>query len=306
MLLFLLLFKTLPAFFLSLMAFPIGFCYFLFSKKSRTQSQRFLKRWAAFAKTQTTDGKVPRLSALQHIVAFALTLVEKTQAWGGRVPFERMRFHGEDVRQLWGGLEKGKGAVMLCSHLGNVELLRALADARHIGVSKEVGFISVMDNVSPSFARLLHSLNPRSSLKILPTQNMGPATIFALQEEIQNGGLVFVAADRTSAQNPKHFFSLPFLGANAPFPHGPFLLAALLQAPVYAVFALRQKPLSPLPNYNLYIYRLHEGLQEGQPELSRKQRYALMHTWAQKYAALLQSHLVQQPYQWYNFYEFWE
>jgi len=304
MVLFFLLFKILPAFLLSLMAYPIGFCYFLFSKKSRSHSQHFLRRWASF--TSPPPARPPQLSSLKHIVSFGLTLVEKTQAWGGKLPSQRVRFHGEDVHHLWAALENGRGAVMLCSHLGNVELLRALADSRLIGVHKEVAFTSLMDKVSPSFQNLLYSLNPRSSLKILPTQNIGPASIFALQKEIQLGGLVIVAADRTSAQNPNHFLHLPLLGANAPFPRGPFLLSALLEAPVYAVFALRQNALSPLPNYNMYIYRLDEVHTPSPPqEMSRKQRNLLIESWAHKYASLLQTHLLAQPYQWYNFYNFW-
>ncbi|MCL2012845.1 MAG: hypothetical protein FWG75_08680 [Cystobacterineae bacterium] len=340
MVLFFLLFKTLPSFLLRLMAYPIGFCYFLFSKNAKAESKRFLQRYAAYAsslqhkslnppaewgtastehglgpmlgggtsgskgrKKNTHPREVGKLSALKHMVAFALTVIEKTQAWGGKIPLRRIHFQGEEVATLVAALEKGRGAVLLCSHLGNAELLRALADHQYTGVSREIAVSSVLDNVSPFFSRLLSTLNPRSSLKLIHAQSIGPNSIILLKEEIERGGLAVIAADRTSAQNRNNCFSLPFLGAQAPFPKGPFLLAALLEAPVYAVFALRQKNLSPRPEYNMHVHRL--GSIEGIHPASRKERNKTMENWARHYAALLEAHLLENPYQWYNFYDFW-
>jgi predicted LPLAT superfamily acyltransferase len=291
--LFFFLFRVLPPFLFSLASYPVGFCYFLFSKKARRQSRYFLARAAAFT------GR--KLSVLKHIIAFALTMVEKAEAWGGRVPFKRIHFQDDDSAVLIEELEQGKGAALLCSHLGNAELLRALADYRRTGVSREISVTSIVDfEVTPFFNRMLERLNPRSSLKIISANAVGPDSVIALKEEIERGGLAVIAGDRTSAHTNKTFH-LSFLGKDAPFPRGAFLLAALLDAPVYAVFALRRNDLSPLPDYDMRVRRIDSGSRAH----TRRERRAAAEEMARRFAALLEDHCLQHPYQWYNFYDFW-
>ena len=289
--------KLLPSFLLSLVSYPVGFCYFLFSKKGRLESRSYLNRFELYKDTW-------HLSVLKHINAFALTLVEKIQAWGGKISFKRIHFQDDDIVTLIGQLEQGKGSVLLCSHLGNAELLRALADFRRTGVSRDIQVTSIIDiEVTSRFNRLLSVLNPRSSLKIINARNINPGSIIALKEETEKGGLAVIAADRTSAENWENVFKLPFLGADASFPQGPFLLAALLEAPVYAVFALRRKDLSPIPDYSMHVHLLGNGQYE---KVSRSARYNTMENWAKQFSTLLEGYLLDHPYQWYNFYDFWE
>ncbi|MDR2073678.1 MAG: hypothetical protein LBP60_09645 [Spirochaetaceae bacterium] len=333
------LFRLLPPPLLSLLAYPVGLGYFLFSKKSRVESRRFLDRLAAFRKhtgTAWAAGRPgrKRLSALGHISAFALTVVEKAQAWRGNIPFKRIHFQDDDIKSLINGLEQGRGAVLLCSHLGNTELLRALADYHRTGVSRDIPVTSIVDfEVTPFFNRMMAKLNHRALLKIISANSIGPDSIVALQEETDRGGLAVIAGDRTPAHTRGRFFSIPFLGAEAPFPQGPWLLGALLEAPVYAVFALRRKDLSPAPDYDMHVHRLQDPAPQEPPRNSqgpqdggafaedrekaaagsgaeysgpsRKERTRLMEGRARQFAALLEGYCLQHPYQWYNFYNFW-
>ncbi|MDR2211843.1 MAG: hypothetical protein LBO65_10340 [Spirochaetaceae bacterium] len=327
--LFFFLFRLLPPKLLSILAYPVGFCYFLFSRNSRRESRRFLGRLeicrapgphggpsktsdrAFFSPANSEAPAGKGLSALGHITAFALAVVEKAQAWAGRIPFKRIHFQDDDITALIGGLEQGKGAVLLCSHLGNTELLRALADYRHTGVSRDIPVTSIADfEVTPFFNRMVAKVNPRSLLKIISANSIGPDSIVILKEEIEQGGLAVIAGDRTSTHNRRRIFSIPFLGVEAPFPQGPWLLAALLEAPVYAVFALRRRDLSPAPDYDMHVHRLapdpaprEKSPAESGP--SRKERARRMENWARQFAALLEGHCLQHPYQWYNFYDFW-
>jgi predicted LPLAT superfamily acyltransferase len=305
--LFFFLFRVLPPFLLSLCAYPVGFCYFLFSRTAREESRRFLGRAAAFRGQNGRSGSASLgggggRSAAGHIIAFALSLVEKAEAWGGRVPFKRIHFQNDDVTALIDGLERGTGAALLCSHLGNTELLRALAGFRRTGVSRDISVTSVADfEVTPFFNRMLAKLNPRSSLKIVSANAAGPDFVITLQEETARGGLAVIHGDRTSAHTGGKFFPVPFLGKTARFPVGPFLLAALLEAPVYAVFALRRKDLSPLPDYDMHVRRLGAGNSAA----GRRERYEAAENMARHFAALLEDHCLQHPFQWYNFYDFW-
>ncbi|MDR1929555.1 MAG: hypothetical protein LBQ44_02890 [Treponema sp.] len=308
--LFFVLIKLFPSFILKLIAFPVGFSYFLFTKKARTASRRFLDRVAAEQRrglkltpgVEPTPGVkpgVPRLSVLKNFIAFALTLIEKADSWMGRVSFDGVELK-DDAALLTGGLEEGRGAALICSHIGNMELLRALADYKRTGLSREVPVTSVAD-FNTFFNDMIQSLNPRSKLRIINANEIGPETVIFLGEQISAGGLMVIAGDRTSAGLRDRIFSIPFLGAPAPFPQGVFLLAALLEAPVYAVFGLRRRDISLRADYDMHIHRIG-GPGSG---LSRGGRQKLAESCAARFAALLEQYCLQYPHQWYNFYDFW-
>jgi predicted LPLAT superfamily acyltransferase len=295
--LFFILARRLPSLLLKFAAFPVGLCFFIFAKKIRTESGRFLDRAA-----QACGKNRRQFSSLRNILSFALTLVEKADAWSGKVSFERIHFQNDDIGSLICELEAGKGAVLLCSHLGNMELLRALADYSRTGVSREVAVTSVADfGVTPFFNKMVESLNPRFQLRIINAYEINPGTILLLEEQASAGGLTVIAGDRTSANTRDQVFSIPFLGSPAHFPRGAYVLASLLGVPVYAVFGLRRRDLSVYPEYNMYVHLM------GSPDqtLSRRERKGIIESYARHFASLLEGYCLRYPHQWYNFYNYW-
>jgi predicted LPLAT superfamily acyltransferase len=242
-----------------------------------------------------------KLHQLNHITSFSLSLVEKVEAWGGRVHFKRVCFQDDDIGALVEGLEKGEGALLVTSHLGNMEFLRALAGFSKTGVSRPVGVNILVDfTVTDQFNRMLRELNPGSIVQALSVDSIGPDTVILLQDRLAAGELVAIAGDRTSANTRNRYLRLSFLGAEAPFPYGPFLLAALLGAPVYFVFALRQRDISLSSRYDMHIHRCALSF-----DCSRKEREGRIKEMAALFAEKLEYYCKQHPYQWYNFYDFW-
>jgi predicted LPLAT superfamily acyltransferase len=86
------------------------------------------------------------------------------------------------------------------------------------------------------------------------------------------------------------------LGEPARFPAGPFIIASLLQCPVYLVFGLFHRP----NRYDLYCEPFAERVQ-----LPRKTRQQALTTYAQKFADRLEHYCRLGPYNWFNFYDFW-
>jgi predicted LPLAT superfamily acyltransferase len=303
----LILFRLFPVIVMRLLAFPIGFFYFLFSKKGREESCRFLQRVVPF---MTTAGKISgneagrvrtSLSPLKHIIAFCLTLVEKVEVWGGKFSFDRLHFQNDDIRDLILGLERGEGAFLICSHLGNAELLRGLASFNRTGVSRKIAVSTLMDfTVTAHFNRMIRELNPQSEMRIISVNDIDPQTAILLQERLTAGELVVIAGDRTSAHSLNKCFMFPFLGKEAPFAQGAFSLAALLGAPVYFVFALRRRVLSLTPDYNMHVLKSPLSF-----DCPRKERNRRVEELARSFAAILEDFCKQQPLQWYNFYDFW-
>ncbi|MDR2069558.1 MAG: hypothetical protein LBP71_06785 [Spirochaetaceae bacterium] len=295
--LLLILFRLLPVYVLRLLAFPVGFFYYVFSKKGRDESRRYLKKAAV---VKTGDKKPPQ-STLRHILAFSFTMVEKVESWGGKFFLDRVHFHDDDIRDLRDRLERGEGAFLICSHLGNAELLRALASFNRTGVSREIPVTSVVEgSVTAHFNRMLRELNPQSAVHTIDVQDFGPDTAVLLQDRLAAGELVVIAGDRTSINTRDKYFLFPFLGENAPFAYGPFFLAALLKAPVYFVFALRRRDLSLKPEYDMLVRKSTVSF-----DCPRKERGDRIRELARSFAASLEEYCKQYPYQWYNFYDFW-
>jgi predicted LPLAT superfamily acyltransferase len=299
--LLLVLFRAFPTVVLRLLAFPVGFIYFIFSKKSRNLSQRFLQKAALRVEAPETAKKCRSpFGALRHIVSFSLGVVEKIESWGGRFPFKNIQFRDDDICGFVEGLEDRKGAFLICSHLGNVELLRGLASFNRTGVSRNVVVTSIVDfSVTADFNRMLGELNKESMTGIISVNQINPHTAILLEEKLSSGELVVIAGDRTSAGRGDNIM-IPFLGEEAPFPRGPFYLASLMDAPVYFVFALRLEDISLKNTYALHVHK--SGISFDCP---RKERHKRAEDLARSFAALLEGYCRKYPFQWYNFYDFW-
>lgn len=223
------------------------------------------------------------------------------EGWLGKVKFEELVCHDDDLHGLIESLEKKQGAVLIGSHLGNIELLRSLSSFNRTGVKREVPVTVIMETKSTEqFNNTLKEVNPNAGLHIISPQSIGPDTMILLQEHIQNGGLVVFAADRTSASARTRSVRLPFLGKAADFPYGVFLLTLLLNAPTYFVFALRTKTASLHPRYNMFVERAETPLAGFRAERDKR-----IHALCEEYVGKLEKYCKLFPYQWYNFYNFW-
>jgi predicted LPLAT superfamily acyltransferase len=298
----LILFRLFPVLILRIIAFPVGFFFFIFSKKGRTESRRFLQNAATCIDNPKTAKQCRSFwGPLRHIISFSLTLVEKLETWSGKFPFNDICFQDDDIGELIRDMENGKGVFLVTSHLGNIELLRGLAYFNRTGVSRKVPMTAIIDmKVTENFTRMLNELNPQSSMDIIGAEEIGPDTAVLLEEKLAAGEIVTIAGDRTAANGAKGNFLFPFLGKEAPFSPGAFYLAVLMKAPVYFIFALRRGDLSLKTKYDMHVHKSALSF-----DCTKKERLARSTELARSYAALLESYCKKKPFQWYNFYDFW-
>lgn len=286
--------KVIPYVIIKIIAIPVSLFYFIFARTSREHSKDFLDRVSKITENKKT-------SSLMHFISFSLNLVEKMESWSGKFSFNKIQFQQDDVMQLVVALEQGQGALLICSHLGNAELLRALAEMNRTGVSRQIQTISIVDfSISPNFTKMIKEINPSSLHHIISAKDIGPDTVIILQQCIEAGGLVVIAGDRTSATTIDSYFMLPFLNEPAPFATGPFVLARILEAPCYTVFGLRHKTLSFFPTYKMHVKKINLPQQTN-----RRERQYVTEAIAQQFVAELEYQTLKNPHQWYNFYNFW-
>ena len=299
--LLLIIFNVFPVIILRVLAFPVGFFYFLFSKKARNESKRFLQKAAPFTAPEFQKKCKSRLGPMRHIISFSLSLVEKIETWGGKYQFKNIHFQDDDIGDLIRNLENGKGVFLITSHLGNAELLRGLLSFDRTGVSHKIPIIAVIETkITAHFNRMMKELNPQSTMDLINSSEIGPQTAILFEEKLSAGGIVTIAADRNSSIETEKNFLIPFLGEDALFSPGAFQMAALMNAPVYLIFGLRQKTFSLRPRYNMHVHR--SALDFDCPRKERQKRSMEL---ARSYVNLLEGYCKENPFQWYNFYDFW-
>lgn len=259
--------------------YPICLYFYWFSPRARRASRAYLAR--------VLESAPSARHVLRHFHAFAATLHDRLFLVRGRLDPFAMVLHGRgDVDRLLG---RGRGCLLLGSHLGSFDVLRAL------GCSSGDYRINVLmheandANTRRVFARLAPAFQDRV---------IHPGELDAMlrvKDCLDRGEIVGILGDRPFGDGKVR--SCRFLGTMAPFPLGPWLLAAMLGVPVALFFGLYVGG----PRYEVFFEVLSEG--EAVP---RAERQATAERWLEHYVARLEHHARRAPYNWFNFYDFWD
>jgi predicted LPLAT superfamily acyltransferase len=147
------------------------------------------------------------------------------------------------------------------------------------------------------FNRVLRRLDPGSGVKLLQVSEVTAATAVLLADKVARGEFVAIAGDRVPvAAGPASTTRVRFLGHAAPFPIGPYVLASLLKCPLYMMACVRDGD-----GHAVIFERLAERV-----ALPRGRRSAALAEYAAQFAGRLEALLVRSPYDWFNFFPFWE
>lgn len=275
----------------------VVFFFCLGAGKVRERSRLYLKRVG-----KLRNRRISSWDIYLHVLSFALSMIEKIRGWSGKMPLSKLEVQDDDIESLVRQIDSGKGAFVLCSHLGNMEALRSLTEYSQKHSARDFQVFPVVDfSGTRRFNDLLWKLNPELMKNCFDANSIGVETAVAMREKMETGNLVAVAADRTSGHSKDRFVSFPFLGEEAHFPEGAFVLANLLKFPIYFIFAFRKRDLDIASPYEFHIIRA-----KTQTEKARASQREKAEALAGEYVRLLERFCLEHPYQWYNFYNFWQ
>lgn len=272
---------------LQLFLHPVVLYYWLTNPAARSASRDYLDKVCALRPALNLRGD--HRGSYRHLFSFANAIIDKLAAWAGMLSVDDVSYQGRAALQH--DLQSGRGALVLVSHLGNVEVCRMLASLE----PKLKINVLVHTQHAQKFNHLLSLYNPASTLNLWQVSDINAATAMALAEKIDQGELVIIAADRTPVSDNRRVVVVDFLGAPALLPQGPFILAGLLRCPVYTLFCVKQQD-----KYAIIFEAFSEAL-----ALPRNRREQVIQQQAQSYAQRLQEYCLQYPLQWFNFYDFW-
>ncbi|HEY4317445.1 MAG TPA: acyltransferase [Herbaspirillum sp.] len=226
---------------------------------------------------------------MRHFASFGESILDKMSVWGGL--FDMHSVKQVDRELLAADIAAGRGGLLICTHLGNLELCRVVSRQS----AKMKLTVLVHTKHARAFNKMLAQLAPDSALNLMQVTEMSPATAIELRERVAQGEFVVIAGDRIPVSASPRVSFAPFLGRAAPFPVGPYVLASLLQCPVYLMFSRRTRKGAQL-NFERFRDRI---------VLPRNSRQAVFDTLTAAYAQRLQHYCLRSPLQWFNFYDFW-
>ena len=261
-----------------LFLYPICAYFVLFSRGTRRASVDYLRR---------VFGRPPKLSELmRHYHSYASTIHDRVYLRAGRYDYFDVRVDAPPT--LLADLRAGRGCILLGAHLGSFEILRAA------GLAESAPPVNMLMHVEggEKLNSVLDALAPEAAPRVIALGHAG--SLLRAQECIERGEIVGMLADRGLREERE--CACKFLGAPARFPLGPLLLAGLLQAPVILAFGLYRGG----RRYEVKFERFAERI-----ELDRRDRESSLRPWVERYAARLEHHCREAPYNWFNFYDFW-
>lgn len=270
---------------------PILAYFFLKDSSARKASLQFLQQVHKFKGPDSPFKRQPSYwQSYKHFWQFALAALAKIDAWLGRIPQDNVSYGGSLPFETI--THSGKGAVIIGSHLGNQEVCRALVRSKY---PIRINILAHTQHTA-AFNRILKESSSDVDLHLIEVTELTPAVSVMLSDCIERGELVVIVGDRISAQTPERAVWADFIGKPAPFAVGPWVLASVLQCPVYLMFCLKQQQ-----GYSLIFEPFSDGIQ-----IPRKQRQQVLTELAQRYAQVLETFACRYPLQWFNFYDFWQ
>ncbi len=263
--------------------YPLITYFYATNSAARNASKQYLANLQ-----QHANGE--KLSSFKHFLSFSRSIVDKFSVWNSDIKTDQIDFPNKQL--ITNSLAKKQGGVIITAHLGNIEIARALSQFEP---DIKVNAIVFHKN-AVKINHILNKINPDFSLNLIEVQNLNIQLAIELQEKIDAGEFIVIVADRTSTTKAHRTLKANFLGHDAYFPQGSFILAGLLACPVYFMLCLKQDK----NHYKLILEQFAESMDIKNPNRDIK-----LHAYAQQYADLLTTYCQQYPLQWYNFFNFW-
>jgi predicted LPLAT superfamily acyltransferase len=239
---------------------------------------------------QRALGRRPGLpDVYRHFLWFSTVTLDRLYLMADRFSRFEVRTHG--LEQLDQALALGRGTLLLSAHLGSFDALRVLSLR-----NPDVPIRILLDvGQGAGLSSMLNALNPRLASTIIDARRPGPQLVLEMQQALAQNAVVSTLADRLRPGNP--VIAADFLGARAPFPASPWLLASALHVPVVLAFGLYRGG----KRYDLYFERFDFELPRD-----RRQRSTALVDVVQRFADRLAHFAQLAPYNWFNLYDFWD
>jgi predicted LPLAT superfamily acyltransferase/uncharacterized protein (DUF2062 family) len=262
------------------LVYPVCLHYLLFDRSA-------VRAALAYARRRFPErSRVGRLRAVYRLfVEQGKNLIDRHCLTGGRHPFV-IEFEGRERLTVALG-DAQRGFVLLMSHMGNWQTV--LATIGHLG--RKTGLLMRPEDNAAVRQTLKIDADGATASVVSPNGYLGG--VIEMMARLKRGEIVSIMGDRAYGAAAE---TVPFLGEPARFPVGAWRLAAGAECPVVVLLPAKLST----RRYRIRVAGVfHPRLEPG------CDRRARLREWVRAYAALLEDHLREFPYQCFLFYDIW-
>jgi predicted LPLAT superfamily acyltransferase len=269
---------------------PIVVYFFVTGGEARKASMNYLQTLFALPRQRAAIVPSPSwLHVFRHLHEFAENLLDRLIVWSGDA--ERICIDEPGTEYLRDLTRQRRGGILLCSHLGSYDMLRLLSGQMGIVVN-----VLMFTRHSARINAFFRRLNPGLELHLIDFQPDSISAVLQMKAAIDRGEFLGLMGDRVWVTERERSVSIPFLGRRARFPLGPFLLQSVLGCPLFLTTCIRTGP-------GHYAVSTQPFAPAG--AVPRRNRAKSAEDLARRYAAALEEWCLRAPYQWFNFFDFW-
>lgn len=264
--------------------------YFLTLGSARRASRAYLRRIASRPEGLVALGRRPSiLASFIHFRAFSLSIFDRIELWFGRE--DRLRFQVFGREHYDRLLTPECGGIIIGSHLGSFDALRALSrqDGRVVNVV-------MFTRNAPRINAFFEQLSPNAQMRVIHADSYAPETVLQIRSCVARGEIVAMLGDRMEPGDRGRSFQVSFLGDPVAFPTAPYWLAGLLECPLFFMVALREED---------GLYRVFAEVLSEKVQFEQRTREENIRELVVLYANRLEHYCDTAPYQWFNFFDFW-
>jgi predicted LPLAT superfamily acyltransferase len=252
--------------------------FFAFAPAARRNAREYLRR--ALGREPTARDR------FRQVFAFASTILDRLYLVRER--FDLLDVSAEGEEWMHDVVARGRGALLLGAHLGSFEMMSAVG-RRHPGVRVAV---AMYDDNANRVRALFGTGNPASAPEIISLGHL--EAMLRIRDCLSEGTFVGMLADRSVGDSPAQVVN--FLGGPALFPSGPMRAAAALRCQVLFITCLYR-------GGNRYHVVFRPLVDFSRPTPGGRE--AAVRAAIERYVALLEQHCRSDPWNWFNFYDFW-
>ncbi len=266
-----------------LVLYGIAAYFLLANAAARRASRDYLRRVLDVPRT----AKVGWYLVFKHFLHFAATIHDRVYLVNDRFDLFDIRIHQQHLVADF--TARHEGVFLMGAHVGSFEVLHAAARQQP---GLRVAMVMFEENARKLNAAL-RAINPAARLKVVA---LGHAdSMLKVKQLLDSGSVVGMLADR--CLNRDTIRPMLFMGESAGFPLGPFRMAAILRRPVLFMVALYGGG----NRYDIHFETLADF-----SSIAAGGRSAAVQAAMTRYAQLLEQHCRAAPFNWFNFFDFWQ
>jgi predicted LPLAT superfamily acyltransferase len=258
--------------------FLIALYFFLFAPTARGHSRQYLQR--ALGRPPTA------MDRFRQVFTFAATILDRLYLVNERYDLFDISIEGEAL--MYENVRSGSGAFLMGAHLGSFEIMSALG-RRQSGLRVAM---AMYEENARKVSAMFKALNPANKPEIIALGHI--EAMLRIRERLDDGVFVGMLGDRTIGEQPG--LVVNFLGHPALLPVGPMRAAAVLRRPVFFMVGLYKGG----NRYQVVFEPLADFTATRSEEREEQIAAAI-----RRYVALLEKYCRSDPYNWFNFFDFW-